>query len=79
MDAYKLEGEGKEVSWLLVEILVLLLLLLLAAFFSGSETALVSIGRVKAKAMLKRGEKHAEKINKPVSYTHLTLPTNREV
>ncbi|MCU4139905.1 MAG: Hemolysin-related protein [Methanophagales archaeon] len=67
MDAYKLEGEGKEVSWLLVEILVLLLLLLLSAFFSGSETALVSIGRVKAKAMLKRGEKHAEKINKLLS------------
>lgn len=62
-------------SWLVAKLLLLFVLLLLSGFFSGSETALVRIGKVKARALLKRGVKGAETIDKFVSEPETMLTT----
>ncbi len=50
-------------SLLTLKIILLFVLLLLSGFFSGSETALVGIGKIKARALVKRGVKGAEIID----------------
>jgi Mg2+/Co2+ transporter CorB len=63
------------VSWFSVEIIVLFVLLLLSGFFSGSETALIRIGRVKARYLLKRGVKGADTVQKLVNEPEAFLTT----
>ncbi|MCQ2524539.1 MAG: hemolysin family protein [Lachnospiraceae bacterium] len=46
-----------------IQIVVLIVLLLLSSFFSSSETALSSIGRVKARSLEEEGRKHAKVLN----------------
>jgi putative hemolysin len=70
-----LEGKRKKVSWLIAKLLLLFVLLLLSGFFSGSETALIGIGKIRARALLKRGVKGAETIDKLVSEPETTLTT----
>ncbi len=62
-------------SWFIVEIIVLFVLLLLSAFFAGSETALIRIGRVKARSLLKRGVKGADTVQKLVNEPDALLTT----
>lgn len=62
-------------SWLIVKLLLLFVLLLLSGFFSGSETALVRIGKLRAKALLKRGVKGAETIDKLANEPEAVLTT----
>lgn len=62
-------------EFLAIKILLLLLLLLLSAFFSGSETALIGIGKLKARALLKRGVKGAEIIDEMVQKPEAVLST----
>ncbi|MEA2075202.1 MAG: CNNM domain-containing protein [Euryarchaeota archaeon] len=62
-------------SWFIVKIIVLFVLLLLSAFFAGSETALIRIGRVKARHLLKRGVKGADTVQKLVNEPDALLTT----
>ena len=62
-------------SWFIVKIIVLFVLLLLSAFFAGSETALIRIGRVKARSLLKRGVKGADTVQKLVNEPEAFLTT----
>ncbi len=62
-------------SWLIVKFVVLFVLLLLSGFFSGSETALIGIGRIKARSLLKRGVKGAETVQKLVNEPGALLTT----
>jgi Mg2+/Co2+ transporter CorB len=70
-----LEGTKNKVSWFVIKILVLFVLLLLSGFFSGSETALIRIGRVKARSLLKKGVKGADTIQKLVNEPEALLTT----
>ncbi len=47
-----------------LNIILLLLLLILSAFFSGVETAITSISRIKIKHLLEKGNKKAKKLEK---------------
>ncbi|MCW7077562.1 MAG: hemolysin family protein [Canidatus Methanoxibalbensis ujae] len=58
-----------------MELLVLFILLMLSAFFSGSETAFIGLGRVKARAMQKRSARHADKINRLMEDADALLTT----
>lgn len=62
-------------SWFIVKIVLLFLLLLLSGFFSGSETALIRVGRIKARSLLKRGVKGADTVEKLVSEPEALLTT----
>jgi len=70
-----LEGTSNKVSWFIVKIVVLLVLLLLSGFFSGSETALIRVGRIKARSLLKRGVKGADTVEKLVNEPEALLTT----
>jgi len=63
------------VSWLIAKIIVLFVLLLLSGFFAGSETALIRIGRIKARSLLKRGVKGADTVQKLVNEPDALLTT----
>jgi len=63
------------VSWLILEIAVLLLLLILSGFFAGSETALIRIGRIKARSLRKKGVEGAETVQKLVDDPEALLTT----
>ncbi len=62
-------------SWLIAKIIVLFVLLLLSGFFAGSETALIRMGRVKARSLLKRGVKGADTVQKIVNEPDALLTT----
>ncbi len=62
-------------SWLILKIVVLGVLLILSGFFSGSETALIKIGRLKARSLLKRGVKGADTVQKLVNEPEVWLTT----
>lgn len=62
-------------SWFILKIVVLCVLLILSGFFSGSETALIRIGRVKARSLQKRGVKGADTIQKLVNEPDVMLTT----
>ena len=51
------------------------LLLSLNAFFVAAEFSLVAVNRATVEAEADNGSSHARRVRKPVSYTHLTLPT----
>lgn len=68
-------GTSNKVSWFIVKIVVLLVLLLLSGFFSGSETALIRVGRIKARSLLKRGVKGADTVEKLVNEPEALLTT----
>ena len=70
-----MEGTKDKVSWFIVKLLILFLLLLLSGFFSGSETALIRIGKVKARSLLKKGVKGAETVQKLVNEPEALLTT----
>jgi putative hemolysin len=72
--AYSIVG-GKKVSWLIAKFLLLFVLLLLSGFFSGSETALIGIGKIRARTLLKRGVKGAEAVDKLVRDPEAVLTT----
>ncbi|MCK5109542.1 MAG: DUF21 domain-containing protein, partial [Methanosarcinales archaeon] len=52
--------------FLIEQLLLLSVLLLLSGIFSATETALIGIGKIKARILLKRGVKGAEEIDKLV-------------
>ena len=60
---------------LILKIVALFLLLLLSGFFSGSETALIRMERVKARSLLKRGVKGADIVQKLVNEPDTLLTT----
>ncbi len=62
-------------EWLIAKLLLLFVLLLLSGFFSGSETALIGIGNIRARALLKRGVKGAETIDKLANEPEAILTT----
>jgi len=62
-------------SLLGLKFLILLLLLLLSGFFSGSETALIAIGKVRARALLKQGVKGAKEIDELMNQQEAMLTT----
>jgi len=62
-------------SSLIAKLLLLFVLLLLSGFFSGSETALIGIGKIRARALLKRGVKGAETVDKLVNEPEAVLTT----
>jgi putative hemolysin len=70
-----LEGTSNKVSWFIVKIVVLFVLLLLSGFFSGSETALIKVGKIKARSLLKRGVKGADTVEKLVNEPDALLTT----
>ncbi len=47
-----------------LELFSFFILIFLSAFFSGSETAFMSVNRVKIKEKVQRGDEHAEKVDK---------------
>ncbi|PUU93929.1 MAG: hypothetical protein CI947_740, partial [Halanaerobium sp.] len=47
-----------------LELLCLFILIFLSAFFSGSETAFMSVNRIKIKEKVQRGDEHAVKVDK---------------
>ncbi|MHC1610101.1 MAG: CNNM domain-containing protein [Candidatus Methanospirareceae archaeon] len=62
-------------SWLVLKIIALCALLLLSGFFAGSETALIRMGRVKARSLLKSGVKGADTVQKLVNEPDAFLTT----
>ena len=71
-----MEGKRKKVyNWLIAKLLLLFVLLVLSGFFSGSETALIGIGKIRARALLKRGVKGAETIDKLANEPEAVLTT----
>ncbi len=62
-------------SLLGVKLLILFLLLLLSGFFSGSETALIAIGKVRARALVKQGVKGAKEIDELMDQQEAMLTT----
>ncbi|MHC1636179.1 MAG: hemolysin family protein [Candidatus Methanospirareceae archaeon] len=62
-------------SWIVLKFIILSILLFLSAFFSGSETALVAIGKIKARALLKKGVRSAEVIQKLIEEPNVFLTT----
>ncbi|MCD6210962.1 MAG: HlyC/CorC family transporter [Methanophagales archaeon] len=62
-------------SLLGLKFLILLLLLLLSGFFSGSETALIAIGKVRARALVKQGVKGAKDIDELMNQQEAMLTT----
>ncbi|HUV80474.1 MAG TPA: CNNM domain-containing protein [Candidatus Bathyarchaeia archaeon] len=62
-------------SWFILKIIVLFVLLLLSGFFAGSETALIRMGRVKARSLLKSGVKGADTVQKLVNEPDAFLTT----
>jgi putative hemolysin len=70
-----LEGVKNKVAWLILKIVALCVLLLLSGFFSGSETALIRIGKLKARSLLKRGVKGADTVHKLVNEPEIMLNT----
>jgi putative hemolysin len=68
-------GSKDKVAWLILKIVVLGVLLLLSGFFSGSETALIRIGKLKARSLLKRGVKGADIVQKLVNEPEVMLTT----
>jgi CBS domain containing-hemolysin-like protein len=46
-----------------VELISLIILLFLSAFFSGSETAFMSVNRIKIKDQVQKGDEHASKVD----------------
>ncbi|MHC1599371.1 MAG: hemolysin family protein [Candidatus Methanospirareceae archaeon] len=62
-------------SWIILKIVALCVLLLLSGFFAGSETALIKIGRIKARSLLKRGVKGADTVQKLVNEPEALLTT----
>ncbi len=52
-----------QLSLLSLKIIILFILLLLSGFFSGSETALIATGKVKARALVKQGVKGARDVD----------------
>jgi Mg2+/Co2+ transporter CorB len=72
--------EGKPTTdhnvWgLIVKVVILFILLLLSGFFSGSETALIGIGKVRARSLLRRRVKSAEAVQKLVNEPDALLTT----
>jgi len=53
-----------EESIMYLELFSFFILILLSAFFSGSETAFMSVNRVKIKEKVQRGDEHAAKVDK---------------
>jgi len=49
-----------------IQLCILLVLVLLSAFFSSAETAIVSIGRVKVRALEEEGRKHAKVLSEVI-------------
>ncbi len=47
-----------------IELVVLALLVLLSGFFSGSETALVSVSRIRIRHLVEKGNKKAERVHR---------------
>lgn len=62
-------------AWLIAEIVALCVLLVLSGFFSGSETALIRMGKLKARSLLKRGVKGADTVQKLVNEPEVMLTT----
>jgi len=62
-------------EWLIAKLLLLFVLLVLSGFFSGSEIALIGIGKLRARALLRRGVKGAERIDKLASDPEAVLTT----
>lgn len=60
---------------LTVQIIILAILILLSAFFSGIETALMSLGKVKIKALLRQKKKGAEALSRIKQNPHRLLIT----
>ncbi len=61
--------------WFILEIVVLFVLLLLSAFFSGAETALTGIERVKVRSLQERGVKGADSVQKLLDEPEVMLTT----
>ena len=61
--------------WVILEIVVLFVLLLLSAFFSGAETALTGIERVKVRSLQERGVKGADSVQKLLDEPEVMLTT----
>lgn len=51
----------------IVQLVILPILVFMSAFFSASETALVSLGRVKVRKLVEEGKKHAKTLEKVMS------------
>lgn len=47
-----------------IELIALFVLVVLSAFFSGSETAFMSVNRIKIKEKVQRGDEHADRVDK---------------
>ncbi len=62
-------------SLLSLKILILFILLLLSGFFSGSETALIAIGKVRARALVKQGVRGAKEIDELMNQQEAMLTT----
>jgi len=63
------------VLWFILEIVVLCVLLFLSAFFSGAETALTGIERVKVRSLQERGVKGADSVQKLLDEPEVMLTT----
>lgn len=61
--------------WFILEIVVLCVLLFLSAFFSGAETALTGIERVKVRSLQERGVKGADSVQKLLDEPEVMLTT----
>lgn len=61
--------------WFILEIVVLCVLLFLSAFFSGAETALTGIERVKVRSLQEKGVKGADSVQKLLDEPEVMLTT----
>lgn len=62
-------------TWTLIEAVSLLVLLLLSAFFSGSETALISLNKIRVRRLMEKNVKNAFVIHRLLKHPNKMLAT----
>ncbi len=62
-------------TWILVQLIILVVLLFISGFFSGSETALISVNKIRIRKLAEEGDKRAKRVNKLLERPNRLLAT----
>ncbi len=68
-------GEPQLTTLMWVELILLIVLILLSGFFSGSETALISLNKIRIKYLIQKGEKRAKTVDELLERPNRLLST----
>jgi len=62
-------------TWILVQLIILVVLLFMSGFFAGSETALISVNKIRVRKLAEEGDKRAKRVNKLLERPNRLLAT----